>query len=260
MKIPYYHVDVFTSSLFKGNPAGVCMLQDSWLEDDLMQNIAAENKHAETAFVIQRGEFFGLRWFTPELEIDLCGHATVSPAHVLFNEMDYGAHEIHFETKSGQVSVSRSGSQLILDFPSRPPVEMDAPGNLKSVLGEKPVEVLRDRDFLIVFEDEKTVRAINPDFLAMKQWDCLGVIVTAPGDKVDFISRFFAPLAGVDEDPATGSAHCTLIPYWARRLKKKRLHGLQVSQRGGEFFCRDAGDRVKIGGNALTYLRGELEV
>ena len=171
MKIPYYHVDVFTSSLFNGNPAGVCILSDGWLEDDLMQNIAAENKHAETAFVIQRGDSFELRWFTPEVEMDLCGHATVAPAHVLFNEMGYGAHEIHFETKSGRVSVSRSGSQLILDFPSRPPVEMDAPDNLESVLGAIPVETLRDRDFLIVFENEKTVRNISPDFVAMKQWN-----------------------------------------------------------------------------------------
>ena len=260
MKIPYYQVDVFTNTRFRGNPAGVCLLPGDWLDTALMQNIAAENNLSETAFVVQKGDLFELRWFTPQLEMDLCGHATVAPAHVLFKEIGYGAHEIVFNTPSGEVAVSRSGDQLILDFPSREPLTCDAPADLDAVMGSMPQQVLRSRDLLLVYENESRVRAIAPDFRAMAQWDCLGVIVTSPGDEADFVSRFFAPKAGVNEDPVTGSAHCTLIPYWADKLGKDRLHALQVSRRGGELFCRYAGQRVKIGGNALTYLRGELEV
>ncbi|MEX0330819.1 MAG: PhzF family phenazine biosynthesis protein [Puniceicoccaceae bacterium] len=260
MKLPYYHVDVFANEAFKGNPAGVCLLEGDWLPDDVMQAMAAEHNLSETAFVLQKGEWFGLRWFTPAVEVDLCGHATIATAHVLFNEVQYGAHEIRFDTLSGEVGVSRNSSRLVLDFPSRPPKSLEAPSNLQRVLGGVPDECLAARDYFIVYSSEEAVRSLQPDFSAMLDWECLGVIVTAPGDdaEVDFVSRFFAPRAGIDEDPATGSAHCTLIPYWANRLGKVNLRGLQISPRGGEFFCRDSGERVRIGGNARTYLRGEI--
>lgn len=260
MKIPYYHVDVFTADLFGGNPAGVCLLPGGWLPDETMQNIAAENNLSETAFVVQDGETFRLRWFTPTVEMDLCGHATVAPAHVLFNELQYGVHEIPFETASGPVSVARDKGLLVLDFPSRPAVECQNPVDVEKVLSCAPQACLQSRDYLFVFNDESEVRSLRPDFQAMSTWDTLGVIVTAPGDSVDFVSRFFAPGAGVDEDPVTGSAHCTLIPYWAGRLGKDRLHARQVSARGGELFCRNAGKRVKIGGRAVTYFKGEITI
>ncbi|GAB6059015.1 PhzF family phenazine biosynthesis protein [Desulfonatronum parangueonense] len=260
MKIPYYQVDVFTDRLFKGNPAGVCLLPSGWLSDETMQNIAFENNQSETAFVVEQGDRFGLRWFTPTLEMDLCGHATVAPAHVLFTEIGLKTERIAFETRSGEVSVTREAGRLVLDFPSRPAVPCGSPAEVERVLGIVPIEVLRSRDYLIVFQDEDDIRNMHPDFGLMDKWDCLGVIVTAPGKKVDFVSRFFAPGAGMNEDPVTGSAHSTLIPYWAARLKKKDLHALQLSARGGELFCRDEGERVKIGGRAVTYLRGEIDL
>ncbi len=260
MKIPYYQVDVFSDRLFKGNPAGVCLLPSGWLSREVMQSIAFENNLSETAFVVKQGDGFGLRWFTPSIEVDLCGHATVAPAHVLFAEIGLNADRIEFETKSGIVSVAKGKDTLILDFPSRAPTQCENPTELEKVLGKMPSEVWRSRDYLIVFEDEDDVRSVNPDFERMRQWDCLGVIVTAPGKSADFVSRFFAPAAGVNEDPVTGSAHSTLIPYWAKRLGKKDLHALQLSLRGGELFCQDDGDRVKIGGRAITYFRGEIEL
>jgi len=260
MRIPYYQIDVFTKHLFKGNPAGVCLLPSGWLPDEVMQNIAFENNQSETAFVVEQGDVYGLRWFTPSLEMDLCGHATVAPAHVLFTEIGLGVDRIVFETRSGQVSVVRETERLVLDFPSRPPAACESPAELERALGKTPVEVLRSRDYLMVFQNEDDVRNMHPDFGLLWKWDCLGVIVTAPGEKVDFVSRFFAPDVGVNEDPVTGSAHSTLIPYWSKRLKKKDLHALQLSARGGELFCRDDGDRVKIKGQAVTYLRGEIDV
>lgn len=261
MKIPYYQVDVFTDQLFKGNPAGVCLLPSGWPAAELMQQIAFENNLSETAFVVRQGAAFELRWFTPSMEVDLCGHATVAPAHVLFKEIGFDADVIEFATKSsGIVSVERRSDKLILDFPSRPPLACEAPMELEKTLGKKPAEIWRSRDYLMVFANEDDIGDMKPDFVRMLNWDCLGVIVTAPGRAVDFVSRFFAPRAGVDEDPVTGSSHSTLIPYWAKRLKKINLHAMQLSARGGELFCQDAGDRVKIGGKAVTYLRGEINV
>jgi PhzF family phenazine biosynthesis protein len=262
MKIPYYHVDAFSSRVFKGNPAGVCLLPGEWLDDDTMQRIATEHNLSETAFVIQKNDWFGLRWFTPSVEVDLCGHATVAAAHVMFNEVEYGAHEICFDTLSGEVSVARSSGRLVLDFPSRMPEAMEPPPGLDEILGLAPAERLAARDYFMVYKTEAEVRALDPDFRAMMDWDCLGVIATAPGDdpEVDFVSRFFAPRAGIDEDPVTGSAHCSLIPYWADQLQKVNMRALQVSPRGGEVFCRDAGERVKIGGHAVTYMRGDIEI
>lgn len=258
MKLPYYHVDAFTDRLFRGNPAGVILLSSGWLAEQVMQKIAYENNLSETAFIIEDGEDFGLRWFTPKIEVDLCGHATIAAAHVLFNEIGHKQDQIRFQTKSGIVSVERREKTLVLDFPSRPPVKCSCPLGPARILGKKPAEVWKSRDYLFVFNEEEDILNMTPDFVSMKNWECLGVIVTAPGKTADFVSRFFAPRAGVNEDPVTGSAHSTLIPYWAERLQKTSLQALQLSKRGGELFCQEAGKRVKIGGRAITYLSGEI--
>lgn len=259
MSIPYYQVDAFTSTLFAGNPAGVCILAD-WLSDAVLQSIAAENNLAETAFVVQRGSIFDLRWFTPSLEMDLCGHATLAPAHVLFRHLGYRDTVVRFQTRAGELTVTRAEDLLILDFPARPATPCSTPAALREGLGFSPTTTAKSRDYLAVFDSESAVRALRPDMAALMQLDCLGVIATAPGDHCDFVSRFFAPRAGVPEDPVTGSAHCTLIPYWAERLGRPRLSALQVSQRGGELFCEHRGERVGIGGRAVTYSSGFLHV
>jgi len=259
MKLPYYEVSAFTTNPFGGNPAGVCPL-DAWLPDAALQGIAANNNLAETAFIVPRGNDFELRWFTPTVEVDLCGHATLAAAFVLFNERGLHADEARFHSRSGLLTVSRETNQLTLDFPSRPAKACATPDALIRGLGTKPGEVLKARDYLAVFNSEAEVRALKPDFAALKTLDCLGIIATAPGSDCDFVSRFFAPGAGVDEDPVTGSAHCTLIPYWAERLGKTKIFARQVSQRGGELFCEPVGPRVRIGGRAVLYLWGEIEI
>lgn len=260
MKLPYYHVDAFTDKLFRGNPAGICILPSGWLPEQVMQKISSENNLSETAFIIEDGEDFGLRWFTPAVEVDLCGHATIAAAHVLFNEIGHKQNPIKFKTKSGIVSVERREKTLVLDFPSRPPVKCSTPLGPARILGKKPAEVWKSRDYLFVFNEEEDIQNMTPDFVSMKNWECLGVIVTAPGKTADFVSRFFAPRAGVNEDPVTGSAHSTLIPYWAKRLQKSSLKALQLSDRGGELFCQEAGQRVKIGGKAITFCKGEIDL
>ena len=260
MKIPYYHVDAFSSPQHSGNPAGVCLLSAEWLPEDTMQRIAFENNLSETAFVLQKDVEYQLRWFTPTIEVDLCGHATLASAHVLLNEVGLDLEQIRFETKSGAVQVGMDDERLILDFPSRPPKTMTSPADAAAILGKSPVESLASRDYFFVFDNQSDIHHLNPDYAQMSNWDCLGVIVTAPGKSVDFVSRFFAPRAGVNEDPVTGSAHSSLIPYWAQKLQKQNLHALQISARGGELFCQDAGDRVKIGGQAITFMRGVIEI
>lgn len=259
MKIPYYQVDAFSSSVFSGNPAGVCLL-DERLDDQTMLAIAAENNLSETAFLVADGERRELRWFAPKMEIDLCGHATLATAFVLFSDVEPSLDEVTFHTKSGPLTVSRAGDLLAMDFPSRPAApQAAAPTGLAEGLGAEPDEVLASaRDYLAVFKDEGAVADLRPEFDALERLDRMGVIVTAPGTGSDFVSRFFAPQAGVAEDPVTGSAHCTLTPYWAGRLGKTELHALQISDRGGELFCEDRGDRVKIGGQAALYLQGRL--
>jgi PhzF family phenazine biosynthesis protein len=257
MKISCYHVDAFTAKVFSGNPAAVCPI-DAWLPDTTLQRIAAENNLAETAFIVQHGNEFDLRWFTPTVEVDLCGHATLAAAFVLFTERNVSGQAIRFQSRSGLLAVTRDGDVLTLDFPSRPPQPCPLPEALVRGLGRQPVRVLKSRDYFAVFDSADEVRALRPDFAALKTLDCLGTIVTAPGDGCDFVSRFFAPGAGIDEDPATGSSHCTLIPYWTQRLGKTKLFARQLSARGGEFFCELAGDRVRIGGKAVLYLRGEI--
>jgi len=258
--IPVYVVDAFTRRPFGGNPAAVCPLE-VWLPDAQMQAIAAEHNLAETAFVVREPEGWRIRWFTPTVEVDLCGHATLAAAYVLARHRGHAAEPIVFNSRSGPLPVRFAGNTIVLDFPARPAARCEVPAALREGLGVNPVEVLKSRDYLVVLEDETTVRALEPDFALLAQVDCLGVIVTAPGrDEVDFVSRFFAPRAGIDEDPVTGSAHCTLTPYWAARLKRKELHARQVSRRSGELFCTLAGDRVHIAGHAVTYLTGSAEI
>jgi PhzF family phenazine biosynthesis protein len=260
MKLQIFQVDAFTREAFHGNPAAVVPL-DEWLPAETMLAIAAENNLAETAFFVPKGDRFELTWFTPELEIDLCGHATLASAYVIWNELEFEGHEIAFETpKSGTLKVSREGELMTLDFPSRPAEETDIPEGLADALGAAPQKVLKSRDYLSVYNTESEVLALRPDFRAISELGVHAVIVTAPGDQSDFVSRFFAPSVGVDEDPVTGSAHCTLIPYWAEQLGKNELYAQQVSERGGELFCELRGDRVRIAGNAVLYLKGEIYV
>ena len=260
MKIPYYHVNAFTASLFHGNPAGVCLLEE-WLPDAILQGIAAENNFSETAFIVAENDTFLLRWFTPAVEVDLCGHATLASVAVMFQELGCSEPAIRFKSQSGLLTAARLSKGLIeLDFPARPPAACEAPTALLRGLGTAPKAVLKSRDYLAVYESEAVVAGLTPDMAALAQVDALGVIATAPGVSVDFVSRFFAPRAGIPEDPVTGSAHCTLIPYWAQRLSKMKLLARQISKRGGELLCNLRDDRVGIAGHAVIYCRGHLEV
>jgi PhzF family phenazine biosynthesis protein len=260
MRLPYFQVSAFTASPFGGNPAGVCVL-DRALPEPLLQRIAAENDLSETAFLTREAGQFRIRWFTPAIEVDLCGHATLASAHVLMVELGYGETCIQFQSRSGILKASRRGELIELDFPSRPPKPCAAPEQLLRGLATNPQEVLKSRDYLAVFASAAEVAALQPDMAQLRELDSLGVIATAPGENgIDFVSRFFAPRAGVPEDPVTGSSHCTLIPFWAERLKKKELFARQISKRGGELTCRDLGERVAIGGQAVVYFRGELEI
>jgi predicted PhzF superfamily epimerase YddE/YHI9 len=259
MTIPIYQADAFTDKLFGGNPAAICPL-DEWLPDETMQKIAVENNLAETAFFVKNETGYKLRWFTPEYEMDLCGHATLASAHILFTQLGHKDDTINFETvKAGTLFVKKIGNKYTMDFPSRPPILIEPPIGLFEALGEKqPLEVLRSRDYFLVYESENDIIDISPDFFALSKMDTVGVIVTAPGKDVDFVSRFFAPGAGIPEDPVTGSAHCNLIPYWAEKLGKEKLHAYQLSARKGELWCELKGDRVLMSGKAVTYLKGEI--
>jgi PhzF family phenazine biosynthesis protein len=261
MTIPIYQADAFTSQLFGGNPAAVCPLTN-WLPDETMQKIAAENNLAETAYFVKTDTGYHLRWFTPELEIDLCGHATLASAHIIFTELGYTGEAIHFSTeKAGTLIVTRNADRYTLDFPSRPPYPAEMPEGLLEGLGNKaPKEVMRSRDYFLVYESEQDIVEMEPNHFALSKINAIGVIVTAPGKTVDFVSRFFAPACGVPEDPVTGSAHCNLIPYWAEKLGKTQLHAYQLSARKGELWCEYKGDRVLMSGNAVTYLKGEIYV
>jgi len=259
MDIPYFQVDAFTDRLFSGNPAGVCMLTE-WLPDRLLQDIAAENNLSETAFIVSRTGANELRWFTPAMEVDLCGHATLAAAHVLFHHYGRREQRLNFTTRSGLLTVSHADDLLVLDFPSRPATACEAPRQLVEGLGAIPMTVAKARDYLAVFEREQQVRDLRPDMATLSRLDCLGIIAAAPGADCDFVSRFFAPRADAPEDPVTGSAHCTLIPYWADRLGRRKLHARQLSSRGGELYCEDKGERVAIGGRAITYSSGALHI
>jgi len=254
----YYIVDAFSEKLFSGNQAGVCLL-DEWLADETMQNIAAENNLAETAFVVKRDGYYDLRWFTPKFEIDLCGHATLASAFVVTNFLDVGISEIDFHTKSGVLSVKKIGDLFEMDFPARMPEQIEITSLMEHAVRVPILEAHMSRDMLLLLDNEKQVKYLNPDMnMVAKLPDCLGLIVTAKGESVDFVSRFFAPNAGVPEDPVTGSAHSTLIPFWAERLGKDEMTAKQLSERGGTLYCKNCGDRVKISGYATLYLKGEI--
>lgn len=260
MKIPLYVVDAFTRKVFAGNPAAVCPLE-SWPEDSVMQSVAMENNLSETAFFAPEGEGFRLRWFTPSIEIALCGHATLASAFIIFNRLDPSKESVAFETKSGRLVARRDGDRIALDFPARRASPADAPEDLLAGLGARPREVLRSSvDYLAVYETEDEVRALKPDMSRLMKVESLGVIVTAPGRESDCASRYFAPRAGVAEDPVTGAAHCTVTPYWAERLGKREIHARQVSARGGELFCEDLGERVRLAGHAALFSEGFIHL
>jgi len=260
MTIPIYQVDAFTLGPFSGNPAAVCPL-DAWLDDDTLQSIAAENNLSETAFIVAREEGYDLRWFTPAVEVDLCGHATLAAGYVVLNHLRTDLNSVSFETISGKLIVTLEGERLSMDFPARVPTPAPVSEALSDALGQAPSEVYLSRDILAVYDDEASVRDLSPDQAKLADLDeGLGVIITAKGDSVDFVSRFFAPKAGVAEDPVTGSAHCTLVPFWAERLGRTQLVAHQVSARGGELHCELRGDRVIMSGQCVLFLTGSIHL
>ncbi|MEO5890292.1 MAG: PhzF family phenazine biosynthesis protein [Ferruginibacter sp.] len=256
-----YQVDAFTDRLFGGNPAAVIPLE-TWLEDSLMQQIAGENNLAETVFFVAKNAGYHIRWFTPELEIDLCGHATLASAFILYEYLGYSKDQLVFYSKSGELVIKRKGDKLELNFPSRMPVRLsDYPPQLLPGLGiTDPLGVYKSRDYVVEVATEKEVLDLNVDVSLLNQIDVIGIIVTAPGKDCDFVSRFFAPNCGIPEDPVTGSAHSTLIPFWAEKLHKQELHARQLSKRRGELWCENLGDRVTMSGNCVFYMKGEISV
>lgn len=260
MRLPIYQVDSFTDSVFKGNPAAVCPLRE-WLSDGLMQKIAMENNLSETAFFVPRDSVFQLRWFTPTIEVDLCGHATLAAGHVIFSYLRRQLEEVVFETRSGTLRVNKEQDFLTLDLPADSAKKVDLASELADCFNIMPIEVFKGRsDYMLVYDDEQQILDLKPDSKEIAALDARGVIVTARGKDADFVSRFFAPQSGVDEDPVTGSAHATLTPYWSRVLGKRELVAAQLSSRGGRLRCRDSGSRVEISGKARTYLTGEIEL
>lgn len=260
MKLRIFQADAFATSLFKGNPAAVVPLTE-WLSNGILQQIAAENNLSETAFFIPEADHFHIRWFTPKAEVNLCGHATLATAHILFNELNFQAECIKFNSKSGILTVRKYGDKLQLDFPA----DLVRPAELNPVFSEafgiEPLAAFKGRtDYLLLFDSEDSIRKMKPNFHLLKQTDARGIMVTAKGNEVDFVSRFFAPGVGIDEDPVTGSAHTSLVPFWSARLNKTELTALQLSERGGRLWCTLAGDRVLIAGKAVTYLSGEIEI
>ena len=260
MKQTIYQVDAFASKLFGGNPAAVCILEN-WLPDNLMQQIAMENNLSETAFLVPKGGGYEIRWFTPGVEVDLCGHATLASAFVLFSELEAGTSKIDFHSpRSGPLSVRQeSDGQLTLNFPADTMSAIDPIPELNEAMGKTAQNTYKGKtDIMLIYEQQQDVEALNPNFFLLKNLDVRGVIATAPGNEVDFVSRFFAPQSGVDEDPVTGSAHTSLTPYWAETLGKKRLTARQLSQRGGALSCELEGDRVLITGRGILYMKGEI--
>ena len=259
-RIPIFQVDAFSDSVFRGNPAAVCPLE-SWLPERVLHDIAAENNLSETAFFVPKGPDFALRWFTPRVEVELCGHATLATAHVILERLQPERSSVRFHTRSGVLSVERKDGLLQMDLPSQPAGGCIAPPGLKDALGMPPVELYRGAHYyLAVYETEAHVRELAPDLAALERIDDRGYIVTAPGVEADFVSRMFAPAVGVPEDPVCGSAHCLLAPYWGERLGKRRLLAHQVSQRGGVLHCELSGDRLLLAGSAALYLEGEIIV
>ena len=258
MELKIYHVDAFADKVFSGNPAAVVPLQE-WLADDILQDIACENNLSETAFFVNEPEGLRIRWFTPLAEVDLCGHATLASAYILFNYLNFRGDCIHFNSRSGLLSADKKGDIYMLDFPVSELVRIEIPDNLKRAFDAIPIECWRGRDdLMLVFDDEDTIVSLIPDFKKILQSDCRGLIVTAKGRTYDFVSRFFAPCVGINEDPVTGSSHTMLIPYWSEKLGKKEMVARQLSARGGILQCTNNGSRVKIGGRAVTFLEGKI--
>ena len=256
----YFVVDAFTKEVFKGNPAGVCIL-DKWIDDTMMQKIAAENNLSDTAFVVKMGAYYDLRWFTPKAEIDLCGHATLATTYVLSNFFEKDNSLFEFHTASGILKVECNEDLYIMDFPIRMPKQINAPNNIFNAIGVEPKETLLSRDLFVVLETEQQVKNLKPNFVEMMNLEIgTGVIVTAKGDNVDFVSRCFFPKIGINEDPVTGSAHSNLIPYWAEKLNKKNMVAHQLSERGGILYCELSEKSVKISGNAVLYMIGDIEI
>lgn len=261
MKIRQYQVDAFAERVFEGNPAAVCPLE-GWPQDELLQRIAEENSLPETAFFVPAEKGYQLRWFTPAAEVDLCGHATLAAAHIIFETGGCEGGEISFETRSGALKVVSDGRQLSLDLPASPPEPCPAPQALMEGLGRKPAEVLAAQDYLAVFDAEEVIRAVSPDFSSLAGLDRRGVIITSlstPGQPYDLVCRFFAPKLGIPEDPVTGSAQCQLMPYWAARLGRDELSSRQLSRRGGSVRARLSGSRVILSGSAVTFMVAEIE-
>ncbi len=260
MSLRVFHVDAFTAKPFAGNPAAVCPLA-GWLDDGVLQAVAAENNLSETAYLVPRGDFYELRWFTPRCEVKLCGHATLASAFVVLKILESGRDSVRFETRSsGPLTVSRDGDLLAMDFPVLAPWTCaDPPAALVEGLGKTPAAVMQIEDnYFAIYESQEEVRRLRPNFRSLEQLHPAGVAITAPGQDADFVSRYFAPSYGVPEDPVTGSTHCSLAPYWAQKLGKTNLHARQVSERGGELWCEVKGERVVLKGNAVLTLRGEL--
>ena len=259
MKLKLYQVDAFASEVFKGNPAAICPLT-SWLPDAVMQNIAAENNLSETAFFVPNNNGFHIRWFTPASEVDLCGHATLAAAHVIFHELDYKKSEIEFETKSGPLFVKQDKYGLQLNFPNQKPVPCEPPKAITRAFSESAIQCLKSEDYILVFEHEETVKNLQPNFSELSTLDLRGVVITARSEKFDFVSRCFAPKYGINEDPVTGSTFTELAPYWAEVLSKNSLHAKQVSERSGEVFCELQEDRVLISGRCILYMVANIYI
>ncbi|MCX6247178.1 MAG: PhzF family phenazine biosynthesis protein [Bacteroidetes bacterium] len=260
MKIRMFQVDAFTEKLFGGNPAAVCILTEP-IADERMQQIASENNLAETAFVTEASGSFNIRWCTPKVEVDLCGHATLASAHVIFQHLAYSKETIRFSSRSGILEVRKEKEMLVLNFPTDLLQKGCLPVAVTESLGMDPVEILKGKtDYLLVYESQKQIEELDPDFTGLCKATARGIIVTAKGEECDFVSRFFAPQVGINEDPVTGSAHTTLIPYWSARLRKKEMTAIQLSARRGFLKCKDLGERVEIAGKAVTYLVGEIDI
>ncbi|MDT0606131.1 PhzF family phenazine biosynthesis protein [Croceitalea rosinachiae] len=262
MKLKIYQIDAFSDHVFGGNPAAVCLL-DEWLATDLMQKIAEENNLAETAFIVQKNSTFELRWFTPETEVDLCGHATLASAYVIYNYHGYTENTIRFYSpRSGELLVTQSTSGLMtMDFPTDELVALQGNTEINKAIGLTPRRTLKGKtDYLLIYNSQEEIEEITPNFHLLDQLDCRGVIVSAPGKRVDFVSRFFSPQCGIPEDPVTGSAHTTMIPYWSKVLDKTKMTAKQLSKRGGDLQCEYLGERVKISGKAVPYLIGEISI
>ena len=257
MKLDMYQVDAFTDKVFGGNPAAVCPL-DEWLDDKTLQNIAAENNLSETAFFVKKGKKYQIRWMTPTVEVDLCGHATLASSYVIFNELKQETDKITFESKSGDLIITKENGLISMNFPVRSPQKTEIDENHLNSVSIKPKEVYFDNTFLFIYNNEKEIREVKPDIEIIKRLKSDGLIITAPGDTVDFVSRFFAPHAGIPEDPVTGYAHTILTPFWAERLGKQKLHARQLSKRAGDVFCDFLGDRVNLAGKAVLYSKGEI--